>query len=377
MDDLVLATFGRGFYVLDNYSLLRGLKAETLAKESLLFPVRTAWLYIPSMQYGLPGKAFQGESFFTAQNPPFGATFTYYLKEKIKTRKERRQEAEKEALKKGEKPPLPSEEELRAEAEEEAPTMVLTVSDATGKVVRTLTGPVTAGFHRVSWDLRQPAPSLPKPRTEEPDPWEIDLGGPLVMPGTYKVSLASRVGGKLTPVAGPEEFRVAVEGIDALPEADRKALAEFQQKVLRLDRAVAGTLETANDLNAKLDKVKQALDQTPGIDEKAKEQVRELLQRNREVLRALRGDVVLRGRNRNTPMSVTERVDYIVQATQMALARPTGTQQESYKIASEEFGEQLARLRKLIDVDLKGLEKVLDEAGAPFTPGRLPDWKDR
>src|SRR5262249_42501485 len=152
---------------------------------------------------------------------------------------------------------------------------------------------------------------------------------------------------------------------------------EFQQKVVKLDRAVAGTLETANDLNSRLDKVKQALDQTPGVDEKAKEQVRELIQRNRDILRALRGDVVLRSRNRNTPMSVTERVEYIVQATQMALTRPTGTQQEAYTIASEEFGEQLAKLRTLIQVDLKGLEKVLDEAGAPFTPGRLPDWKDK
>ncbi len=376
-DDLVLGTFGRGFYILDDYSPLRGLKAETLAKESLLFPVRTAWLYVPSMRYGLPGKAFQGESFFTAQNPPFGATFTYYLKEKIKTRKERRQEAEKEALKKGEKPPQPSEDELRAEAEEEAPSMVLTVSDADGKPLRTLTGPVISGFHRVNWDLRLPAPSLPKPRAEEADPWEIDLGGPLVMPGTYQVSLAKRVEGKLTQLAGPVEVRVALDGADTVPAADLKALWEFEQKVLRLQRAVAGTLETANDLASKLDKVKQALDQTPGIDEKSKEKVRDVIQRNRDILRALRGDVVLRGRNHNTPMSISERVNYCEEATQMALARPTGTQQEAYRIASEEFGEELAKLRRLIDVDLKGLEKVLDEAGAPFTPGRLPEWKDK
>jgi hypothetical protein len=75
-------------------------------------------------------------------------------------------------------------------------------------------------------------------------------------------------------------------------------------------------------------------------------------------------------------MSISERVDYAADATQMALAKPTGTQQEAYKIASEEFGEELAKLRKLIDVDLKALEKVLDEVGAPFTPGRLPDWKE-
>src|SRR5204863_7243230 len=96
-NDLVVGTFGRGIYVLDDYACLRGLKPETLAQESVLFPVKTALLYVPTRQYGLRGKGFQGSAFFTAENPSFGATFTYYLKEAIKTQKQRRQEAEKAA----------------------------------------------------------------------------------------------------------------------------------------------------------------------------------------------------------------------------------------------------------------------------------------
>jgi hypothetical protein len=377
VDDLVVGTFGRGIYVLDDYSLLRGIGAEVLGKEAVLFPVRTAWLYVPALKYGGQGKAFQGENFFTAANPPFGATFTYYLKEKIRTRKERRQEAEKEALKKGDKVPQPTEDELRAEAEEEPPSIVLTVSDAAGKVVRALTGPVTAGFQRVTWDLRRPAVALPKPRPEDADPVETEPGGPLVMPGTYKVTCARRVEGKLTRLLGAEEFRVVVDGADAIPEADRTALAEFQQKVVRLERAVAGALDVANDLTGKLDKVKQALDQAPGADEKTKEKVRELIVRNRDILRALRGDEPLRRLNRNVPLSISERVEYVVDATRLAIARPTGTQQEAYAVASEEFTEVLGKLRQLVEVDLKGLEKVLDEAAAPVTPGRLPEWKEK
>src|SRR4029077_20353912 len=103
-----------GFYILDNYSLLRGLKPEMLAKEGALFPVRDALLFIPTRQFGLRGKAFLGESFYTAENAPFGATFTYYLKEEIKTKKQQRLAAEKKEA----APPYPSKEELRAEAEE-------------------------------------------------------------------------------------------------------------------------------------------------------------------------------------------------------------------------------------------------------------------
>src|SRR5439155_3907046 len=150
-----------------DFSPLRDLKPDTLKQDATLFAVKDALMYIPTRQYGLRRKAFLGESFFTADNPPFGAVFTYYLKEEIKTRKQKRHETEKEAEKKKEPPPYPTRQQLRLEAEEEAPAIVLTISDANGQVVRTLTGPVTQGVHRVAWNLRQPAPALPRPRPPE------------------------------------------------------------------------------------------------------------------------------------------------------------------------------------------------------------------
>src|SRR5205807_9207102 len=127
MNDLVVGTFGRGIYVLDDYTPLRVANKELLARGSVLFPVRPAPLYVQTRQYGLRGKGFQGEAFYTADNPPFGATFTYYLKDAIKTRKQKRHEAEKEAaLKKG-GAPYPSREQLRSEEDEEAPAILLTI----------------------------------------------------------------------------------------------------------------------------------------------------------------------------------------------------------------------------------------------------------
>ena len=77
MNDLVIGTFGRGIYVIDDYSPLRQMNSDTLTSEAELFPARDALLFVPNAQYGGAGKAFLGASFYTADNPPFGATFTY------------------------------------------------------------------------------------------------------------------------------------------------------------------------------------------------------------------------------------------------------------------------------------------------------------
>ena len=87
--------------------------------------------------------------------------------------------------------------------------------------------------------------------------------------------------------------------------------------------------------------------------------------------------MTLRARNENTPISISERVGEIEGSGFHALEKPTTTQQDTYKIASEEFGQELAKLRTLVEVDLKNLEKALDLAGAPWTPGRLPEWKEK
>ncbi len=251
--------------------------------------------------------------------------------------------------------------------------------DASGRPVRTLGGPVTQGFHRVNWNLRDPAAALPRPRPPgaEQDLFFEEPSGPLLVPGVYRVALAKRVAGVVTPLAGPQEFSVVVASSSARDPADLKALYEFRQKMARLQRALSGTVEAANALSGRLEQIKQALDQTPEAESKWKDLARTLEKRNRDILRALRGDVTLRARNENTPISITERVAEIEGSGFHALDKPTSTQQETYKIASEEFGQELEKLRALLDVDLKNLEKALDLAGAPWTPGRLPEWKEK
>ena len=167
-DDLVAASFGRGFWILDDYSPLRTLTQAQLQNEAILFPVREADWYIPKLPLGdfkTGGKSSQGDSFFVAPNPPFGAVFTYYLAKELKTTKEQRRESEKKLEKESADTPYPGWDALRLEEIEEPPAIVLTVSNQDGEIIRRIEGPVTAGFHRVAWDLRYPVSS---PWTPEP-----------------------------------------------------------------------------------------------------------------------------------------------------------------------------------------------------------------
>jgi hypothetical protein len=375
-NDLVVATFGRGIYILDDYTPLRMLTPEILAGETHLFPVKDALMYIQSQPLGGARKSFQGESFYTADNPPFGATFTYYLKETYKTRKDRRKEAEREAEKKNAPPPFPTADELRAEEEEEAPQIIITVTDSEGQVVRRLIRPPAPGMNRATWDLRYPAPTLAQGRGGDDNPFFEPPSGPLVMPGRYTVSIAKRVEGAVTPLARPQQFNVVVDGAASLPAADRAALVEFQRKVARLQRAVTGALEAANTARTRLGLMKRALVETPAAPQELTDDANSIEKRLNEILRDLRGDPTLRSRNENTPPSINERVGGIVGDQRMSTSRPTQTQMDQYRAAADEFKQTLAALRALIEGDLARLEKAMEAAGAPHTPGRLPEWKD-
>ncbi|MFL5339209.1 MAG: VPS10 domain-containing protein [Gemmataceae bacterium] len=372
MNDLVVATFGRGFYVLDDYSPLRSATKEELEKPATVFPIRDAALYMQTAQYGGRGKAFLGEAFYSADNPPFGATFTFHLKEALQSRKQKRKEAEK-------KPNFtyPSQEQLRAEAEEEEPAVLVTVLNAAGTPIRTFTAPASAGVHRATWDLRLPSVTLPRPANPDADEdfFGPPSGGPLVAPGKYAVQLSKRVDGVVMPLAGPVEFSVKYVGPQPPTPADLKDLAAFQKDVVRLQRDVNAAEAVAQELTARLNQMKLGLDQTPDAPAAAREKVRKVIAAQRDTVRLLTGDAILRARQENVPMSIAERVGVAADAARSAIARPTGTQREQYAIARKELDEVSEALRKRLDTDVKELEKLLDKLGAPYTPGRLPGGK--
>ncbi len=372
-NDLVLATFGRGFYILDDYSPLRGLSEAVLKQPRHLFPVKDALLYVPRRPLGIRGRGFQGDAFYAAPNPPFGAVFTWWMKEGLETRAERRRTAEKKAEEAGEPPAWPSWEELRAEDREQEPAVVLTVRDADGNVVRRVTGPRGKGFHRVAWDLRYP-PSTPVSLDGggEHAPWSEGDKGPLVLPGTYSVTLGTLVDGKLTESGEPVSFHV--RPLHPTAGVDVAATAAFRKKVARLRGAVHGLLEAANETADRLARIRRTLLVTPAADPALLETVTGLQDRLDGILTALRGDRTRARRWELTPPSILGRVERIVDSQWNTAAPPTATQEQGYAWAEQGFVEQLEAFRTLVETDLAAIERQLEAAGAPWTPCRIPEW---
>jgi hypothetical protein len=371
-DDLVVCTFSRGFYVLDDLSPLRLMASEAkLSEEAALLPVRKSLMFVQSSPLGGSGRSFQGERFFIAPNPPYGVTFTYYLKEGYSPLKDRRQESEAEIAKKGGNVYYPSWDSLRAEMREEAPSVELTVSDPQGQVVRRLTGPSKAGFQRVAWDFRYPDPEptslTPRRRSE----FESPGGGPLVAPGNYTVALAKRVGGKLTPLGQPQTFACEAAGDVSIPEPDPAARAAFQAQVADLWRTVQGAVRAQDEAatNAKL--LAKAIQDAPGATEALAQEARALQGRLADLGIVLSGDDLKGHYNEPAVMSLSDRVRQITDGAWEYTGAPTRTHRRNYEIADADCRKALATLAAIV-ADLNALGVKADAAGAPWTPGRLP-----
>ncbi|MGE5431005.1 MAG: WD40/YVTN/BNR-like repeat-containing protein, partial [Syntrophomonadaceae bacterium] len=377
-NDLVLATFGRGFYVLDDYTPLRHLKGETLSKEADIFPVKEGLMYIQSRPLGNKSKGFLGESYYLGDNPPLGATFTIYLKDAIKTQKQVREDKDKEALKNGETSEYPTAGELRNEEREESPYLLLTVSDEAGNVVNKLRAPAQQGLQRVTWDFRYPATTpIKKVETEDGDDpfYEADMGA-LALPGKYSVTLSKVVNGSVSVLSGPVTFSTATLNSSLLSKEDRLALSEFQQKLGELRRAMRGTIESANEVSGQIKLIKRALKNSPKANGTMLDEVNSLDSELYDIIVKLTGDRILQKRNENTPPSLSDRVEGIVYDQWQSSQAPTQTQKDQMKIASEEFAPLLARFRLLVEDNLKKLETSLEVSGTPWTPGRLPSWQN-
>jgi len=369
-NDLVLGTFGRGFYVLDDYTALRQITETALEEEAVLFPVRDALRYVEKTSR----IGSRGHDFYTAENPPVGATFTYYLKDGFKSLTDQRVEVEKKAVEAETEIVIPSFDDLRAEDEELDPSMVFTIRDADGNVVRRVKGCTKKGIHRVTWDLRYPSSRPTDISANEPSRWGPPKMGPLVVPGTYSVSMAKKIDGVMADLAGPVNFAVVDLSLAALPGAPPAESLEFEQQVAQLQRAVLGAVKVTKDVENRLAHLRQAVLDTPNASEADLATTRDLQTELDDIKIAIIGDPTKGERNVNTPPSISDRVGRIVGGLWTTTQGPTQTQRDTYGWAGESFATELDRLQTLV-ADLEVFEAKLETAGAPWTPGRIPTWQ--
>ncbi|MEO6253506.1 MAG: hypothetical protein ABIO79_09385 [Ferruginibacter sp.] len=373
-NDLVLATFGRGFYVLDDYTPLRYFKKEDLTAAATIYPVKDALMFIQSRTLGVRGKGFQGESFFTTPNPKVGAVFTYYLKDDIKTIKEKRRELEKEKIKKGEAPYYPSMDSLRLEDEQAAPYLLFTVMDEQNNVVRRIKAPAKKGLNRIVWDFRY-APFGPIDFTpfDESNAFGDDEMGYMASPGNYKVSLSKFEDGRYTELVAAKPFKAVALNNATLPATDKKALDEFSKKAGELRRVSAAADQYRSELVNKIKYIRQAVFETPALPVDISKTLLDLEKRLTAVNIKMNGDATLARREFETLPSINNRIGLITSSLWNTTAAPTTTYINNYHMAVKEFTPVYNEL-KAIGEAIKNVENQLERSKAPYTPGRLPDW---
>ena len=349
-NDLVVGTFGRGFYAIDDYSALRNLTKETLAGPAALFAPKSAMVYVPNAQYGGGGKAFQGSSLYTADNPTYGIAFTVHIKDAIKTKKQLRKDAEKEAIKEKKDIPYPKLDDLRAEAEEESASYAIVIRDNLGTMVRMLSA--SDGVNKVVWDFKAVSVNATD---------EFAGNGPLCVPGSYTATVVKREGGKTAPLTEPIRFALTPDPLSALTAGDYVEIAAFNRETGKLQRSLYEIAKLHTELTTKLEAVKVALELTAKSDDAAKIKVRELLESLKLMKRNLNGDAILAGRNENVPASIADRVRHAAGATDDAWAKPTGTQRRVAGEAAGELAPMLKTLKDMRKTDLTALEAKVEE----------------
>ena len=275
-NDLVGASFGRGFFVLDDYSALRSVSEAQLNQEATLFTPRKAWWYIQRAHIDMDTeKGSMGAQHYTAPNPDFGANFTYYLKDGLKSLKEARQATEKPLRKTGSDINFPGWNALAKETTNTSPKIGLVISDANGKVIRRINGKAGKGFHQINWDLRYPAPGFV---TKEGT--NTGFRGMMVTPGTYTATLYKEVDGIATNLSEPVSFKVeqmrkgtltgsSLEDVNAFwreyeKASEKSAIVGFSiednlKKITAMQKALSLSEIKPGDLENNLNKVRSKI----------------------------------------------------------------------------------------------------------------------
>lgn len=376
-NDLVLASFGRGFYILDNYASLREIAKENIEKNAHLFAVKDALIfntYTPLGGLGSKERGFQGEDFYSAPNPEKGPTFTYWIKETVTSLKSERQKKEKDAFKKGKAIPYPSLNEFKAENSELPSYLIFTINDENGKFIRELRSPLKKGLNKLTWDMCYPQSELVNARQAAQNV-ALPSSPVYVLPGKYTVSLAKNEKGELTELSAPIAFELKEINNRTIPAEDRKLLASFKLKAVRLLNALDAAENIVETMNEKIAQYKAAV---KGLRAKeANVMYKEILALEFKVKQL---EIFMYGDRDFNPLDLVQSYA-IVERAQSALGNIMGStsnipamSERDYKIAAEEFFPLLSDIRNITSL-FDDMDKKLGDLGAPLTLGRLPNWE--
>ena len=338
-NDLVIGTHGRGIFIIDDITPLERLsEAERASAPMYLFPVKQTMLFNYNNSYpgGVRGAGSLGERSYSAPNPPFGATLTYYIRDSLPRGR----------------------------------TLTLAIFDSTNRRLRDLTVNTKKGLHRATWDLRLAAPYF-NPRTggnnRQPQ-------GAFVLPGRYtaRLTLSGRVD-SVTATSVETPVAVNADPLVQLSLAEYRALHDMRLRAASEQARVQGVVRTAELLKDQMTEVKNALKNLSGADSLSR-QATALDRDIDEILTKVRGRQGAEANDADDKTrfrpSIQERVNQVANEIGDVTSPPTQIQRETLDQAMKDLEGEVPRLNAILATRVPALNRALDAAGVPWTAGR-------
>jgi len=372
-NDLVASTFGRGIYILDDYSALRTISQSSLEKEAQLFKPRNAWWYIQKGPLGGSKKGAQGEALYMADNPPFGVEFAYYLKDDYASIEEQRQKKEKELKKNKQNIEFPGWDAIDAEINQAKPKVWLTVLDQDDKVVRKIAASTKKGVHRIAWDLKAPSKQVITTSGKEVGGGWLGTGH-LMPPGKYKAYLSKEIDGKLSKLTEVVDFGVIPMTKGALKGASLEEVAAFWKEVASMQTALSAINRSISASKKKVKAMKIALERSesanPELYQKLQSARNELLSIDKQ----LNGSPARSKVGEKDATSISRRIFVARMGTRNSTYGPTPMHKRNMEIAKKQYKAIKAKYEKIKKETIPQLERELVKVGAPYIEGQeLPD----
>ena len=371
-NDLILGTFGRGFYILDDYSSLRSIENSLKESESSIFSIRDALMWEKSMPLGLPGKAFQGDNFYSATNLDPVAMITYYHNKDFQSLKSKRQKLEKKLIENNKDVSYPTYDDLDKETNEFKSKLVFIIKNSEGLVVKKVFRTPKKGVQRFEWDLRYEEKSpISFANTSFYNPFAGISEGTLVNPGTYTVEMDLFDGISSLNISKPTSFSVISLESSSMPALNRTEKVNFQRAVSMLEGKM---LESANILSEAKSKIKYFKEAIKIVEAPLGELsvlIKSVENKIKDISIRFYGNTIKSKLDIEQIPTAYSRLTSILYEQKYSTSAPTNTHIESFEIANEEFTTIYIEVKSLVKIDIKEIENKLKVIEAPHTPGRL------
>ena len=361
-NDLVAASFGRGFYVLDDYSALREMTADNLKRKGKLFAPRTAKWYVPRSNVGNTGA-----DYFFSKNPTFGAVFTYHLSDDFSTKKEARKKREKKLNKKKLNVPFPGWDALDLEKDEKGAKVLLTIQDPQGNIIRKISAKAKKGSNRIAWDLKHFNPF------SIPENGKIKKGGynsgALAIPQAYTATLYLEDNGVVTQLDEPIVFDVKPIREGVLRGVSHQEYDEYRNNLSALIKKLDVLEDVLERSEEKLMALKAALNNSNIVPGPINKEIQALQKELIAIKKSVEGSPSKDEIGERTPPSIQTHLR-VAYRGMMSTYGPTPLHQKSMALGKKMTLEIESKVMSLQNDKIKPLEQKLKALGAPYIQGQ-------